>query len=166
VHRWLAAVEGVIVVAIIAISAGANGEPSLREAPPLPRAVLQPPGVTLASLRGRPAIVVFWASTCAPCIGEAPQIAALAEHLQGRATLVGVDSKDHRPAAAAFLHRFRWRSPVLTDGEGSVAKRYGIPRLPATVILDSDGRILVRLQGPQTEASLNRALVARHRRRG
>ena len=163
-HRWLVVVEGVIVVAIVAISAGANGEPGLREAPPLPRRVLQSPGVTLASLRGRPVIVHFWASACAPCIGEAPQIAVLAQRLQGRATLIGIDSTDHTPAARAFLRHFRWRFPVLTDRDGEVANRYRIRRLPTTVILDSSGRMLARLHGPQTEASLNRALVVRHRR--
>jgi cytochrome c biogenesis protein CcmG, thiol:disulfide interchange protein DsbE len=125
--------------------------------PELPHEVLVPPRATLASLRGRPAAVVFWASWCEPCRQEAPGFARLARRLQGRASLVGVDWEDERDAAIAFVRRYRWRFPVLRANAAPGA-RYDVVGLPTTLIVDRHGHIASVLRGPQSGADLARAL--------
>jgi cytochrome c biogenesis protein CcmG/thiol:disulfide interchange protein DsbE len=97
----VAAIAGVIAVEVITAGSGGNaGKP----APELPSAVLQPPKVTLADLRGNPALINFWASWCDPCRKEAPELARLSRSLPHGAALVGVDYTDQEDSAREFIH--------------------------------------------------------------
>ena len=60
----------------------------------------------------------------------------------------------------AFLERYRWTFPVLADPNGVSGDAYGVANLPTTVIVNAQGRIVARESGPQTVASLDRALSA------
>jgi thiol-disulfide isomerase/thioredoxin len=140
---------------LLAVLVGGNTDQAKgRAAPALPSGVLVGPRVSLASLRGRPAIIHFWASWCPPCVKEAPQLARLAGELQGRATLVGVDWSDSPGSAATFVRQHHWTFPVLIDSSGEVGNAYGLTGLPTTFLLDRQGRILRRLVGPQTAGGL------------
>lgn len=156
--RWrglILTVAGLLVAALLAVILGGNAPPTEgRRAPTLPTRVLVGPRVDLASLRGRPAIIHFWASWCPPCVKEAPQIARLAGELHGRATLVGVDWSDSQADAARFVRQHDWTFPVLVDASGEVGNAYGLTGLPTTFLLDRRGRIIRRLIGPQTAAGL------------
>src|SRR5215813_1028711 len=92
----VAAVAAIVVVEVVtAGSGGTTGKP----APELPTTVLQPPRVTLADLRGGPALINFWASWCDPCRHEAPELERLNRSLPHGAGLVGVDYTDQEDAA-------------------------------------------------------------------
>jgi cytochrome c biogenesis protein CcmG/thiol:disulfide interchange protein DsbE len=159
-RRWVfgllavAAVAG-LVIAELATS-GSGGEPS--EAPPLPTQVLNGPSVDLASLRGAPALVNFWASWCAPCKEEAPTLDRFSKSLGHRAEVVGVDLNDTTSNASAFIRDHDLSYPILRDGSGSVATRYRVSGLPTTFVLDPQGQIVRTLRGPQTAGSLRDAL--------
>jgi thiol-disulfide isomerase/thioredoxin len=145
------------VVAVIAIEVATGGSPKTRPAPQLPSQVLNPPRVDLSSLRGKPALINFWASWCHPCQQEAPEMERFAQGLHGRAHLVGVDWSDDLGSARDFVREHRWSFPVLRD-EGQVGDEYGISGLPTTFVLDRRGRIVETLRGPQTRADLEAAL--------
>ena len=149
----------VVVLGLVAAEA-LSGTPSRagRPARPLPTAVLHPPRVTLAELRGRPVIVNFWASWCGPCRREAPELARLSAELRGRATLVGVDWSDSPAGAAAFVAAHHWTFANLLDRNGAAGNAWGISGLPTTFVLDRDGRVVRRLTGPQTARGLLGAL--------
>ncbi len=151
----------VVIAALIALElvsgSSKNSKPG-RPAPPLPAAVLVPPRVTIAELRGRPAVINFWASWCDPCRKEAPGLERFARSLKGQARLIGVDYTDGLSAARSFVHEFGWTFPNLRDPNGVVGLRYGLSGVPTTVILDSRGRIQQTLRGPQTVPDLRRAL--------
>ena len=161
------AIVGIAVVAAFVgdalslLGRGDNAAPG-KPAPPLPSEVLVPPRVTIASLRGRPAAINFWASWCEPCRQEARGFEHLASELRGRASLVGVDWEDDRDAALAFVDRYGWTFPSLRASGGSVGERYGIIGLPTTFILDRNGQISEVLRGPQTADDIARALGIQH----
>ena len=161
-RRALAAVAALAIVgALVAVEIlSGGGSSSARAAPALPRQTLVPPTVGIAKLRGHPAAINFWASWCGPCRKEAPGLARLARSLPARARLVGVDWNDGLSGARAFIRRYGWRFPVLRDGDGHVGDAYRILGLPTTFILDSAGRIVRVLRGPQQPATVRRALTA------
>ena len=149
---------------VSAVAAGsAVGQPAPIEerpsAPELEGAVLVPPAVRLADLRGKPALVNFWASWCIPCRKEAPELARFDSTMSNRAQLVGVDIQDTKADALAFVHKFGWSFPNLYDPAGVLAPRYGLIGLPTTTyVIDPQGRIAYQLTGPQTLQSLQRAV--------
>lgn len=158
-RRAVPIVAVALVVGLIAFevaSAGSDGK--AEPAPPLPTAVLQPPQATLVGLRGKPALINFWASWCEPCREEAPELERLDRSLHGEAHLVGVDYTDQAGNARDFIQRYGWTFPVLSDPDGIYGARYRFSGLPTTIVLDSRGRIAETLRGPQTAADLRRAL--------
>jgi cytochrome c biogenesis protein CcmG/thiol:disulfide interchange protein DsbE len=150
------ALVGVFAVALLTTHSNGNeGEP----APPLPAAVLQAPKVTLADLRGGPALINFWASWCGPCREEALELERFSHSLPRRAHLVGVDYTDQEGPALAFIKTYGWTFPVLSDPNGIFGARYHFTGLPSTVVIDDEGRIVQTLRGPQTVSDLQRALA-------
>jgi cytochrome c biogenesis protein CcmG/thiol:disulfide interchange protein DsbE len=160
VRRWLYLAVGLGVVALIVIeiaTAGGNGGTG-KQAYSLPTKVLQGPKVTLADLRGKPAVVNFWASWCEPCREEAPEVARLSRTLHGQAVVVGIDYTDREDSARSFLRKYGWTFPVLSDPNGIYGARYGFSALPTTLVLDSEGRVAAILRGPQSVADFRREL--------
>ena len=141
-------------IAIVVLSGPSSESGMGRPAPQLPTSVLVPPKPTLASLRGKPAAINFWASWCAPCRQEAPALERLARSLHGRARLVGVDWNDGLGGARSYIGQHRWTFPNLRDSDGVVGNRYGIHGLPTTFILNPQGTITDVLLGPQSVESL------------
>jgi thiol-disulfide isomerase/thioredoxin len=152
---------------VAALTAGAvlglaSSPTTARIAPALPRESLVGGPVTLTSLlagaKGRPALVVFWASWCGPCAEEAPALERFSKTAAGRDRIVGVDWSDARAGAVEFIRRYAWTFPNVRDAEGFVGNAYRIPGVPTTFVLDSAGRIRAVLRGPQSERSLRSAL--------
>jgi len=155
-----AAVVAVVVVEVLTSgSGGTAGKP----APELPSSVLQPPKVTLGDLRGRPALINFWASWCDPCRKEAPELERLYRSMPGGASLVGIDYTDQTDSAREFIREYGWTFPVLSDPEGIYGAHFAFSGLPTTVAIDAKGRIVETLRGPQTEDDLRRAIAAAQR---
>lgn len=151
---------GVLLVAlVVAAAVGAlSRSDHERRALRLPSAVLAGAPVTVDDLRGRPAVVHYWASWCVPCVREAPEIARLNARLGARARLIGVDWSDDPRRARAFLRRNRWRFPVLADPRSTSGAGNGLVGLPMTLIVDAQGRIVRRMFGAQTVAGVLAAL--------
>jgi len=159
--RW-AAVGALVIVAVVVaeVASGSGSSTDGRAAPPLPAKALRPPGIDLAELRGKPALVDFFASWCGPCAEEAPTLRKLSAALGGKATVVAVDWDDAGSAARAFVRKHDWTFPVLADPSGSVGESYGVDiGLPTSFVLDPEGRIVTTFRGPQSEATLRRALL-------
>ncbi|MHB8657323.1 MAG: TlpA family protein disulfide reductase [Solirubrobacteraceae bacterium] len=158
---WLVFPVAVIAVALAVLGPAPRAG---RVPPPLPAERLSGRATTLASLRGKPALIDFFASWCGPCNREAPILERVAGELRGRASVLGVDWSDSRRGAMTFVARYRWSFPVLADPQGAAGYAYGIQGLPTLFVLDSHGRILERLLGPQTPRALLRAVRAAARR--
>ncbi|HEY4427799.1 MAG TPA: TlpA disulfide reductase family protein [Solirubrobacteraceae bacterium] len=155
-----AAVAALAIFGLSSASSPGTGRP----APELPRELLAGQAVTLPGLlagaHGRPSLIVFWASWCEPCTREAPDIERFYRSPAGAGRVAGVDWSDALPGARSFVRRYSWTFPNMRDGEGTVGNAYRLTGLPTTFVLDGRGRIRTLLRGPQTAASLTRALTA------
>lgn len=109
------------------------------------------------------ALVVFFASWCAPCIEEAPALMAL--HDQG-IDLVGVAWRDDPVQTRAMLARTgNPFSAVLVDRDGAAGLDFGVSGAPETYAVGPGGRIVRKTAGPLTAQSAEALLEAADARR-
>lgn len=121
--------------------------------------------VSLASFRGKPLLVNLWATWCAPCIAEMPQLDRVAK---GGLSVLAV-SQDTIEAAKvmAFFNGkgFAHMMPGL-DPENALAFHYGTGILPTSVLYGADGKEIARISGaPDWESGEGKALLNEAARR-
>lgn len=97
--------------------------------------------VTLASLRGKPVVLNFWASWCDPCRAEAPEFARTAKQYGTSVRFLGMAILDGRDAALAYMAKYHVPYPSVRDARGEVSKNYGVTGVPETVFIDARGVI-------------------------
>jgi cytochrome c biogenesis protein CcmG, thiol:disulfide interchange protein DsbE len=137
-------------------AAGASSVAPGRPAPDLSVNTFDGATVTVASLHGRPLVLNFWASWCAPCRQEAPVLAAAARSRPGVAFL-GAAIQDSAGPARAFEAEFGVPYPDGLDGQAGYL-RYGVTGPPETYFIDSGGVIRARYAGPLDAVTLERYL--------
>jgi peroxiredoxin len=113
---------------------------------------------TLAEFHGRPLLVNFWATWCAPCVEEMPLLAALrARHADAGLEVIGI-ALDDPVAVRAFVAELAIGYPILLDipGRADSSVRFGDTRgvLPFSVLVDARGRIAAVRAGSFSAATL------------
>jgi cytochrome c biogenesis protein CcmG, thiol:disulfide interchange protein DsbE len=131
-----------------------------RPAPDFELPSLQGDGsITLSSFRGYVLVLNFWASWCGPCRLEAPGLRrASAKYRAQGVRFLGVDYRDDKAAARAFVKGFHLPYPSAFDPAGTLAYRYGLIGFPTTFIIDPGGTIGYRFVGYLQQDVLEAAL--------
>ena len=114
---------------------------------------------SLASFRGRPALLNFWATWCPPCRAELPELRALAQTHLGCLDVVGI-AEDSGSAGdlRAFAQANALEYPILLD-DGSAGRAYGVTTIPRSVLIDAQGRVLHTFTGTITAAQVDETLA-------
>jgi cytochrome c biogenesis protein CcmG/thiol:disulfide interchange protein DsbE len=122
-------------------------------------AVADRPGLARADLGGRPVLVNFFASWCAPCRLEHATLAGLAA---SGVPLYGIAYKDKPENAAHFLGELGDPYQRLgLDLDGRTAIEFGVYGVPETFLVDRAGRIRFRHAGALTDEVLQREILPR-----
>ena len=105
--------------------------------------------VRLAGLRG-PLLVNFWAQWCDPCRAEAGHLAAFAS-TSTSVKVLGVNYTDPQPELAIeFAQLTAMTYPHVVDPDAATKAPMGISGIPASFLVDADGRIVARHFGAFT----------------
>jgi peroxiredoxin len=96
----------------------------------------------LAEQRGQVVLVNFWATWCGPCRQEMPHLNRLYDKYRSSGfVLLGVNIDDDPRAAADLAAKLGLRFPVLLDTDKKVSRVYDMSAMPATLLIDRDGRV-------------------------
>ena len=96
----------------------------------------------LSELRGEVVLINFWATWCGPCRQEMPQLGRLyAQYRAAGFTLLGINIDDNRANAEAMVKKLGVHFPTLFDSDKRVARLYDVDAMPATLLIDRDGRV-------------------------
>ena len=123
---------------------------------------------SLADYKGSGLAVNFWATWCAPCVKEMPQLNRLNALLKGSGVQVLTISEDRKGIALAKnFHEVNKLDDleVLADPKGALMRKFAVRGLPTTILLDADGQIKGRVTGaaewdtPEVVGFLKRCLA-------
>ena len=115
--------------------------------------------VSLASLRGRPVVLNFWASWCVECKGDhAALVDAWQRYRSTGVAFVGVSYQDSAGAARSFLRAHGGTWPDLRDPNQQTAIDYGVSGVPETFFIDRRGVIRAKAVGAVDPLILQRNL--------
>ncbi len=98
--------------------------------------------LTLASLRGKPVLLNFWATWCTPCKEETPFLESVyRDHQAQGLRIVGVsmDTGDALQQIRAFMKKYGVTYTIARDPAMSAMETFGIPGLPANFLIDRSG---------------------------
>ena len=107
--------------------------------------------VSVTMFQGKPVLVNFFASWCAPCRAEAPAL----EMLSKRVAILGIAYKDRGEDATAFLQQYGNPFQAIgMDADGRTGIEWGVYGVPETYLLDANGVVKLRHAGPLTRGVL------------
>ena len=115
--------------------------------------------IDLASFKGKPIVLNFWASSCAPCHDEAPMLQTTWQHVQSKGVVfIGIDFQDARSDGLSFLQKYAITYPNALDADGSTAIHYGVTYTPTTFFINRQGLIVRSIPREMTAQELQTSL--------
>lgn len=119
-----------------------------KTAPPLRLKTLDGKEFDLGSLRGKPVLVDFWATWCAPCRESMPHLAKLYDEFKEKGLALVSVSKDDYPAdAARFVAKYKYSWLNVADPEGESDGDWGESAIPRLVLIGKDSTVLFESLG-------------------
>jgi len=138
---------------------------------------LQGNRVSIKDLRGKPVLLVFWATWCKPCVKEIPHIAEFQKKHPDDVTILGISVDNLKDAETGKTHvsgsdaelsdrvgqfakdqQMSYR--ILMDNDGEALGRYSGGDLPVAIWVDSNGIMRRRFLGSRSSDCLERMLQA------
>jgi peroxiredoxin len=120
--------------------------------------------LSIANYKGKVVLLDFWATWCGPCVAELPNVIKAYEkdHEKGF-EIIGISLDQDEQRLKTFIKDKNMTWQQYFDGKGwsnKLAQKYGIMSIPATFLLDGEGKIIGRdLRGDALEQALTKALA-------
>ena len=120
--------------------------------------------LSIAAYKGKVVLVDFWATWCGPCVAELPNVMkAYEKHHDNGFEIVGISLDTDRQKLEKFIAQKKMTWPQYFDGTGwesKLGQKYGVNSIPATYLLDGEGKIIAKnLRGDALEEAVAKALA-------
>lgn len=161
-RRWWWSVVPVVLVLFVLLGYGLTSDPRKIPSPLLGKAFpniigvdLQGQSISLGMPGTKPSVINVWASWCVSCRAEHQVLLRGARRYAGKVNLVGINYKDERDDARAWLARLgNPYQSSLYDNKGKAGLELGVYGVPETFFVSRDGIIVHKIAGPLTDDSL------------
>jgi cytochrome c biogenesis protein CcmG/thiol:disulfide interchange protein DsbE len=165
-RRWVpfvAAAVGIVAALLIALLAFSPSSSDQPVTSPVVGKIA--PGITakdtdgkqfsLRQLRGGWVLVNFFATWCAPCKAEQPQLIQWANEHEGSDFLVSVSFNDQAAKVKKFFQSNGGDWPVIAQGNADIALNYGVIQLPESYLIRPDGSVAAKFNGGVTASGVD-----------
>lgn len=120
--------------------------------------------LSLAAYKGKVVLIDFWATWCGPCIAELPNVLeAYEKHHAAGFEIIGISLDKDQEKLETFVKQKKMTWPQFFDGKGwqnELAQKYGVNSIPATYLIDREGKIIASdLRGEKLEEAVAAALA-------
>jgi cytochrome c biogenesis protein CcmG/thiol:disulfide interchange protein DsbE len=154
-RSFLAAALLAVLLPTVALAVPQMGKP----APDFTLPTIGGKTLSLASLRGKPVYLNFFASWCPPCNEEAPSIGKLSDKYKAKGlNVIGVDELESADKGQGFLTKHHLTYTAVVDADGKMGHDYGTLGLPVHVFIDRAGNVKLLRNGEMTPAEIEDAI--------
>jgi cytochrome c biogenesis protein CcmG, thiol:disulfide interchange protein DsbE len=108
----------------------------------------------LSNYKGQVVILNYFATWCAPCVEEAPELEAFEKEFGGQYKLLIIDRGETRDRVKKYIEKYKTTSTYLFDYNHKVSKKYNVVAQPETFVIDKDGKIVEHHIGPISKTDL------------
>ena len=120
--------------------------------------------ISVSNYKGKVVLVDFWATWCGPCRAELPNVLKTYENYHSKGfEIIGVSLDQSEEKLTGFTKDKNMTWQQFFDGKGwanKLAAKYGIQSIPATYLLDREGKIIGKgLRGEDLETAVSKALA-------
>jgi thiol-disulfide isomerase/thioredoxin len=106
----------------------------------------------IESFRGKPVLIDFWATWCAPCVASMPHLAEIYKEAKSKGlVLISVDQDEDAAKATDFMAKHGYEWPNYHDGDGAIGKLMGPSGIPRVVLVDANGQVVFDGSGDEDQ---------------
>jgi len=115
--------------------------------------------IQLNQLQGKPVLINFWATWCAPCVIEMPNIQKYYKEFDHQFEVLAVNAGEKNLTVEQFANALGIEFPVLLDPDNKIQLLYRVRGYPTTYVLDADGIIRAQHIGLLGESQIEEYLA-------
>jgi len=137
----------VCLIGALSLLLGAAPPPPGSPAPDFQLKDLQGNMVRLSTLRGKTVVLHFWATWCPHCLSEMPLLERTSRELAARgAQVLAINLGEPHRKVERYTQEHGLKLTILLDSRGKAAQAFGVVGLPATLVIDPEGRLTGQIE--------------------